>query len=359
MNPGVNTASRTTAPQAAHASPPRAAALLNTAPKATAPRPASLVHKGPQEKVQGYRFPTRDYRQPAFYLITMTAHDRIPRFSTCAHNRIELKEDGRLVENLWHRIGKDYPQIHLPELVIMPDHLHGIVRVKEQMKKPIGVPLRAFKSQVTSALRERYSNPKLKIWIPGYHDWAVWRRGSLNAYIQYIRDNPRRYCMRKAHPDLFRRINDLRHVRLPPEETWTGYGNLFLLDKTELYPLQVSRRITPQDLAALREEMLECVRNGGVLVSPFISPGEKEIARAALDAGGSVILMKPDGFPPYFKPHGKYFDLCQQGRLLLLACRPPSTAATPVTRDLCLAMNRWSQHIAETCAVGEQKSGET
>lgn len=92
--------------------------------------------------------------------------------------------------------------------------------------------------------------------------------------------------------------------------------------------------------------MLEYVRNGGVLVSPFISPGEKDIARAALDAGGSVILMKPDGFKPYFKPHGKYFDLCAQGRLLILACRPFTTTVTPVTRDLCRAMNHWSATIA-------------
>ncbi len=166
-------------------------------------------------------------------------------------------------------MAKDYPQISLSTLVIMPDHLHGIVRVTEHMEKPIGVPLRAFKSQVTSALRKRQVNPEL----------------------------------------------------------------------------QVSRRIEPEALAALREEMLDCVRNGGVLVSPFISPGEKEISRAALDAGGSVILMKPDGFPPYFKPHGKYFDLCLQGRLLILACRPPSTGATTVTRELCLAMNHWCQQI--------------
>jgi len=141
--------------------------------------------------------------------------------------------------------------------------------------------------------------------------------------------------------------NDLRHERLPADETWTGYGNLFLLDKPELYALQVSRRIVPEALETLQAEILERVRNGGVLVSPFISPGEKDIARAALDAGGTVILMKPDGFPPCFKPHGKYFDLCVQGRLLILACRPPAAGNTPVTRDLCLAMNRWCQHIAE------------
>lgn len=332
MDAGVNTASKTQVPQAAH------------------PCPAALVHKGKQEQVQGYRFPTRDYRQPAFYMITMSTHDHRPHFATCTHNRTELTEDGQLVYTLWQRIAKDYPQITLSTLVIMPDHLHGIVRVTEHMEKPIGVPLRAFKSQVTSALRKRHGNPELQVWAPGYHDWAVWRKGSLNAYTRYIRDNPRRYCLRKAHPDLFRRINNLRHARLPEGETWTGYGNLFLLDKPELYPLQVSRRIEAEALQGLREEMLEYVRNGGVLVSPFISPGEKEIARAALDAGGAVILMKPDGFPPFFKPKGKYFDLCLQGRLLILACLPASTSTTTLNRELCLAMNHWCRHIAKPVA---------
>lgn len=96
-------------------------------------------------------------------------------------------------------------------------------------------------------------------------------------------------------------------------------------------------------LAALHQEALDEVRAGGVLVSPFISPGEKDIARAALDAGGSVILMKPDGFEPRFKPKGHYFDLCAQGRLLILSCAP---TPAPLTRDLCLAMNRWCAAIA-------------
>lgn len=60
-----------------------------------------------------------------------------------------------------------YPEVAVSTLVIMPDHLHGVVRVKERMAQSVGVPLRAFKSQVTSALRKRYSDPKLNVWEPG------------------------------------------------------------------------------------------------------------------------------------------------------------------------------------------------
>lgn len=157
----------------------------------------------------------QDYRAPAFYMITMTTLERRPLFAVCQNSRSTLNDDGWLVHNLWHDMAKDYPAIATSTLVIMPDHLHGIVHVKEQLPQSVGVPLRAFKSQVTSALRKKYGDPGLRVWSPGYHDLCVWRRGALKAYTHYICDNPRRYCLRKAHPDLFKRVNGLSHPRLP------------------------------------------------------------------------------------------------------------------------------------------------
>jgi len=317
---------------------------VNTAGK-TECRSAQPVHR-----LQGIRCPGRDYRMPAFYMITMSTFGRKPLFATCANNRAHLNPDGWLVYDLWHRMAKDYPQLETSTLVIMPDHLHGIVRVKEPMDKPVGVPLRAFKSQATSALRSRRGDPALTVWAPGYHDLAVWRRGALSAYAHYLMDNPRRYCLKQAHPELFTRTNDVAHPRLPPGEAWSGYGNLFLLDKPELHALRVSRRASADQIEALRAETLAWVRSGSVVVSPFISPGEKELSRSVLDAGGSVILMKPDGFDRTFKPRGRYFDLCAQGRLLILSCRPYSPSAPALSREMCLAMNHWCSDIAQPLA---------
>ncbi|MDZ4198017.1 MAG: transposase [Kiritimatiellia bacterium] len=108
----------------------------------------------------------QDYRAPAFYMITMTTLNRRPLFAVCADDRSTLNEDGWLAYNLWHAMPKRYPEIAVSTMVIMPDHLHGIVRVQERMAQSVGVPLRAFKSQVTSALRKKYDNPELRIWTP-------------------------------------------------------------------------------------------------------------------------------------------------------------------------------------------------
>lgn len=65
----------------------------------TPSRPAQPVHR-----LQGIRFPGRDYRIPAFYMITMTALDHKPLFATCENDRSTLNDDGWLVYDLWHRM---------------------------------------------------------------------------------------------------------------------------------------------------------------------------------------------------------------------------------------------------------------
>ena len=58
-------------------------------------------------------------------------------------------------------------------------------------------------------------------------------------------------------------------------------GNRFLLDNPFKVQIQVSRRISADALAAEQQKLLHAAAHGAVLVSPCISPGEKQIAHAA------------------------------------------------------------------------------
>ncbi len=312
-------------------------------------------------------------------MFTMVTAPRRPLFGTCSDNRTHLSEEGATVERLWHAISADYTQVAVSTLCVMPDHIHGhihgILRAKEKLPFHIGVPIRAFKAQVTAALRRAHNAPSLQVWEKGYNDKIVWRDGSLAAYTAYIRDNPRRYCLKKAHPDLFRRVARLEHAALPPMNgrhstpcaygepsikrglgtcesavapihgrAWSGYGNLFLLDRPERMALRVSRSASASEIESVKADVLREAAEGTVVVSPFISPGEKEIALAILAASkGDVVLLKADGFPPFFKPHGKYFDLCCDGRLLILS---PNLPEAKITRESCLFLNDCATRIA-------------
>ena len=298
-----------------------------------------------KEKPQGYRYSRHDYRKPWYYMITMAARHRKPLFATYANGKIKPTEDGMLLHKIWEELPQQFPKIATSTFVTMPDHVHGIIRAKEYLDKAIGAYLGAFKAFATGALRKIHQDPALEIWEPGYHDWRVAGPGSLDAFTAYIRDNPRRYCLKQQHPDLFTRVDTLAHPRLPTDSPkWSAYGNLFLLDRPVIIPLRVSRSITTEALAQTKEDILHAAAGGAVIISPFISPGEKSISLAILDENfGDVIIMKPDAFAPGFKPHGRHFNLCANGRLLILN---PFDDEEPLTKARCEKMNAWCREIA-------------
>jgi REP element-mobilizing transposase RayT len=268
-------------------------------------------------------------------------------FGACRENRVDLSPAGEVVQRRWLEIPYHRPAIETNTLVVMPDHLHGIVYVKEQLPKPVGQTIRGYKSGATSEIRKLLDDATLEVWEEGYNDRVVMCSDTLRAERNYIRNNPSRYCLRKAHPDLFVRVNRLDHPRLPGGMTWAGYGNLFLLDKPRLLPVRVSRRVAPDALAALKDEVAEQTAGGAVMVSPFLSSGEKAIAGLVMEQDfGSLVLLKPEGFPPLYKPSGAYFDLCAKGRLLVLTPFAYTGRKKPLTRERCLQMN---DRVREIC----------
>ncbi len=298
--------------------------------------------------MQNKRMFAHDYTRVGFYMITLVTAGRRPLFGPCRDTRVHLSPAGEVVQRRWLEIPRHRPAIETNTLEVMPDHLHGIVYVREQLPKPVGQTIRGYKSGATSELRKLFDNPALNVWEEGYNDQIAMCSDTLRAQRRYIRDNPRRFCLRKAHPDLFVRVNRLDNPRLPEGETWAGFGNLFLLDKPRLLPVQVSRRVAPDALAALKAEVADQTEAGAVMVSPFLSPGEKAIAAQVMEQEyGSLILLKPEGFPPLYKPSGAYFDLCAKGRLLVLTPFAYTGRKQTLTRERCLQMNDW---VREICA---------
>lgn len=289
----------------------------------------------------GKRMFVHDYTRVGFYMVTILTAGRRRLFGECVDNRVRLSAAGKIVKRRWHEIPAHRPAIEASTLVVMPDHIHGIVYVKEPLPKPVGQTIRGFKSGVTSELRKHFGEPTLDVWEKGYHDRVIMSNKTLRTERHYIQDNPRRLCARKANPELFIRINRLENARLPPELAWAGFGNLFLLDKPDVMPVQISRRVASEELEARKAVVLEQAWRGTVMVSPFISPGEQKIAHAVMEQEyGSLILLRPEGFPPLYKPGGAYFDLCAQGRLLVLSPFPYAGRKQPLTRERCLEMNR-------------------
>ena len=187
-------------------------------------------------------------------------------------------------------------------------------------------------------------SPAARLWQLGFQDSILLRRGQLKAMAAYIADNPRRLATKRANPALFTVVADLE---IAPGKACAAMGNRFLVRHPLKRQIRISRSISPTELAARQEELLYAAKHGTVLVSPCISPGEKAIARAALEAGRPLIVLIANGFAPHYKPPGRYFDACAAGRLLMLAPFHYHRQRQAITREQCLELNSWAEAITE------------
>ena len=322
-----------------------------------------------------------DYCAPSFYMITIVTEPRRACLSvlegTASDPLLKLAPMGEVVREVWRRTSAVYPGVEACECVVMPDHFHGILWVKERLARPMGHIVKAFKRVSTQECRskglllppdsskglllppDKETAPAAlrvpvpaaapaagfsTLWQEGFQDTILLRKGQLKAMVNYIADNPRRLAAKRAHPELFTVVAD---QRIGPEHTCPVVGNRYLLQYPVKRQVQISRRISPETLAAKKEELLYAAERGAVLVSPCISPGEKEIARAALEAGRPLIVLLENGFAPLYKPSGRYFEACASGRLLMIAPFPYHRQKRTITREQCLTLNAWARIIAE------------
>jgi REP element-mobilizing transposase RayT len=327
-----------------------------------------------------------DYKERMMYMVTMVTEGRRPLFGTVVGHsdapassehtpRMELSDLGRRVEEEWKGIPRYYPQVEIIALQMMPDHLHGIIFIKEKMEKDLSRIIRGFKTGCNRSYRElvlgvppvmsvatesqqteqNLRQPASKTGRPkddrthgllfarGFNDKLLLREGQLKRWLEYLSDNPRRLLMKREHPDLFR----VQRGVMIDGQPFSSIGNRFLLDRPLKLQVQCSRRLTDEQIAERQEWWLRQARCGAVLVSPCISKGEKQVMRAAFDEGLPLIVLLENGFTDLAKPGGQRMAACARGQLLLLAPWEHHNERVTIRRDQCLALNDMTKKICE------------
>ena len=321
-----------------------------------------------------------DYEARQMYLITITVEGRRPLLGRVVGNpeaaegapdapHTELSPLGKAVEQQWMAISHYHPEVKVLVLQMMPDHLHSILFVKERMPQHLGHIIKGFKASTNKEYRrliapapssavpvvssaatpsQRTGRPKPDrkhglLWSIGYTDGILGRKGQLNNWLAYLRDNPRRLLMKRLHPEFFR---VQRNVQVGSYE-FSAIGNRYLLSHPVRLQVQCSRRLTQEEIAQQMNHYLGLAKRGAVLVSPNISPGEKAIMRAAFDAGYPLILLQENGFTELAKPGGARFDACAEGRLLILAPWEHHNQRLAINRSQCLSLNDMARAICE------------
>jgi len=302
---------------------------------------------------------------------SVTALTTTPAVSTAgsvADSYIELTALGRAIRDAEiKKISTIYRMVEVWKLCIMPDHIHMIVSVTEELPagKHLGDVVRGFKAGCTQAWRRlAATSPAASVAVTtpatsaagsiagpasvlpslferGYNDLILLDDGQLDNWKHYLDDNPRRLAIKRLRPDLFTTLNytDIAewHCQL--------VGNIFLLDIPQKVAVIVHRGYTDEEFADYRKKWLACGEAGGILVSAAIAPREKEVMREAMNRGYRLILVRENGFPPLYKPSGESFDACFEGRLLQVSPWDYHMERRTISREQCLKLNRLVEEI--------------
>ena len=290
-----------------------------------------------------------DYSGVAIYMVTLCVEGRRPLLGELrgpddrhAMPWVYPSQIGLAVKRAWQEIPHYHPQVKLLGFQLMPDHVHGIIYVTSPLPRHLGHLIQGFKKGCREAIKQLLDDQE-RLWEEGYNDRILQGGGQLDRWIQYLIDNPRRLWIKRHHPDLFLQQTDIVIGSTPV----VVMGNRLLLDYPEKVAVRCSRRLSETEIDHECQRYLSMARDGAVLVSPCISPGEKEVMGTAFEAGYPLIVLIENGFSPYQKPSGRQFDACSQGRLLIVSPWPHHDDYRKITKKQCEDLNALARHISD------------
>lgn len=264
-----------------------------------------------------------------------------------------------------------YPEVLILQFCVMPDHIHAVIHIRRPMKQGIRSVIRSFWQGVkkygrqyslscssfagglyppidpnTIRGKERTLPDPIFTEVPFIRPLV--HKGQLQTMIHYVQMNPQRLATKRLMPEYFRVQEGIEIAG----RTYCGVGNAELLQKARYMPVHVRRTMVEEaehgDNRRLRDYMNGCViaaRNGAVMVSPFISPKEKEVMEVLLKEGLPFIYIADNGFRDYYKPQDSLFDAVARKQVLILSPWEYDPQKKHVTRAECVEMNKMAEEI--------------
>jgi REP element-mobilizing transposase RayT len=161
-----------------------------------------------------------DYSQAGAYFVTICTINR-----KCLFGKIEGPNNnspnimlsnvaGKIVQQCWLEIPTHFPNAELDKFVVMPNHIHGIIIIKnvwvqnfepiQQNKyqkiipQSIGSIIRGFKIGVTKWFRQNTNI--YNVWQRNYYEHIVRNERELNQIREYIINNPLQWQFDRENP---------------------------------------------------------------------------------------------------------------------------------------------------------------
>lgn len=275
--------------------------------------------------------------------------------------RVEATNLGKLVMWCFNQIPIRHPEISIIQLCLMPDHMHGILYVREKM--PVGIlsVVRGFWQGCKKIGREYTTSIKPNTIRQNRRDGGeviftekpflrvMSRKGQLQTMIRYIQLNPQRLATKRVMPGYFHVLHNVEIAG----RTYDAIGNMGILLNDKRGVVHVHKewvwKAEKGDDTELRDYMNSCViaaRRGTVMVSPAVSPYERAVLKEVIGEGYPIVYIENNGFKDFYKPADWLFDACAAGRVLILSIGEHDINKKQIKRAECMEMNKIAEEIA-------------
>ena len=94
------------------------------------------------------RLPGWDYTRPGAYFVTLCTQDRTHLFGRILDGVMQLNEWGETALRCWQAIPHHFSNTALDEFVIMPNHVHGILWIVNDVGARHAVPLESIRNYI-------------------------------------------------------------------------------------------------------------------------------------------------------------------------------------------------------------------
>ncbi|MGB9882897.1 MAG: transposase [Microgenomates group bacterium] len=176
--------------------------------------------------IPSIRLKNWDYSSSGFYFVTICTYQKQCFLGEIINGKMKLSKIGEIVYQEWINTKQIRKNIDLDEFIIMPNHLHGIIVIKNKLNvkinkyqfnvetsrrdvstiknifklKPnsLGSIIGQFKSKTTKKIHNLgYLNFH---WQSRFWDHIIRNEKSLNEIRQYIKNNPLKWAEDEENP---------------------------------------------------------------------------------------------------------------------------------------------------------------
>ncbi|HET7023802.1 MAG TPA: transposase [Gemmatimonadales bacterium] len=136
------------------------------------------------------------YSGPWIYFITFVTAERRPILAEYAVGRLRSLPIGDLLSDTWRRLAEHPPAADPLDHCVMPDHFHGIVRIRSDAPDSLCRVVNGLKGAVTRQARRRGLLGPDPLWARSFHDRVIRSESVLQEVQRYIADNPARWVQK-------------------------------------------------------------------------------------------------------------------------------------------------------------------